>query len=118
MPRHLPSTVRAGWPETAVDALKARSWGNFSKIVAALPAGFKRIRDGDTLTIGSRRWTIVTGCGHSPEHSCLVSDGVMISGDQVLPSHNEPFTGLHWLEERGKLKRLTGADGADRFVAA
>ncbi len=211
-PEAVDFSVRAGWPETAVDALKARSWGNFSKIVAPLPAGFKRIRDGDTLTIGSRRWTIVTGRGHSPEHSCLVSDGVMISGDQVLPritsnvsvyptepyadpladwldsiehlrrldpeilvlpSHNEPFTGLHtrldqlrddhhakldkllalcaeprtafesfstlfrkpigegdygiatgeavahlhWLEERGKLRRLTGADGVDRFVA-
>jgi glyoxylase-like metal-dependent hydrolase (beta-lactamase superfamily II) len=193
--------------------MRTRSWGSFSKIVSAMPAGFKRIRDGDTLTIGTRQWQIVTGRGHAPEHSCLVSDGVMIAGDQVLPritsnvsvyptepyadpladwlesierlrlldpdllvlpAHNEPFTGLHtrldqlrddhhdkldklltlcaeprtafdsfatlfrkpigegdygnatgeavahlhWLEERGKLKRLTDDAGVDRFVAA
>ena len=163
-------------------------------------------------SIGARQWKIVTGRGHAPEHSCLVSDdGIMISGDQVLPritsnvsvyptepyadplgdwlesietlrgidpgvlvlpAHNEPFTGLHtrldqlrddhadkldklerfcavprtafesfatlfrnpigesdygiatgeavahlhWLEERGRLRRVSGPGGVDRFV--
>ncbi len=205
-------SIRAGWSEAAIAAMKAKSWGSFAKIIHELPAGFKRLRHGDVLTIGSREWRVFTGRGHSPEHSCLVSDGVMISGDQVLPritsnvsvyptepyadpladwldsiaalrsvdpqvlvlpAHNEPFTGLHvrldqlradhedklakllafchqprtavesfatlfakpigegdygiatgeavahlhWLEERGKLKRLVGEDGVDRFVA-
>nr|WP_243453313.1 MBL fold metallo-hydrolase [Polymorphobacter multimanifer] len=67
-------SIRAGWPHDAVETLRGRPWGNFSKIVHAMPAGFKRIRDGDVLTIGARQWTVVTGRGHSPEHSCLVSD--------------------------------------------
>ncbi len=206
-------SIRAGWSDAALDELRSKPWGNFSKIVSPLPAGFKRIRDGTVLTIGTRQWQVVTGRGHSPEHSCLVSDGVMISGDQVLPritsnvsvyptepyadpladwlesietlrsidpdilvlpAHNEPFRGLHarldqlrddhhdklekllqfcaeprtavdsfatlfrkpigegdygiatgeavahlhWLEERGKLRRTTDAGGVDRFVAA
>jgi glyoxylase-like metal-dependent hydrolase (beta-lactamase superfamily II) len=206
-------SVRAGWSDAAIAAMKAKSWGSFSKIIHELPAGFKRLRHGDVLTIGDRQWRVFTGRGHSPEHSCLVSDGVMIAGDQVLPritsnvsvyptepyadpladwlesiealraidagvlvlpAHNEPFTGLHvrldqlradhedklakllvfcdqprtavetfatlfakpigegdygiatgeavahlhWLEERGKLSRLVGEDGVDRFVAA
>ena len=47
--------------------------------------GGQHLQRGDVLTIGARQWRIVTGRGHAPEHSCLVSDGVMISGDQVLP---------------------------------
>jgi glyoxylase-like metal-dependent hydrolase (beta-lactamase superfamily II) len=211
-PEAVDFSIRAGWPEEAVDTMRAKPWGSFHKIVYPLPAGFKRIRDADVLTIGTRRWTVVTGRGHAPEHSCLVSDdGIMISGDQVLPritsnvsvyptepyadplgdwlesiqrlrgiepgvlvlpAHNEPFIGLHerldqldadhadkllkleafcaeprtafesfatlfrkpigesdygiatgeavahlhWLEERGKVQRLTDKDGVDRFV--
>ncbi|KPF79646.1 MBL fold metallo-hydrolase [alpha proteobacterium AAP81b] len=205
-------SVRAGWPPEAIAAMRAKSWGSFSKVIATLPLGFRRLRDGDTTRIGNRDFRIVMGNGHSPEHACLVADDVMISGDQVLPritsnvsvyptepyadplgdwlasierlraldpallvlpAHNEPFTGLHvrlaqlaadhadkleklaafcaeprtayesfatlfrkpigendlgiatgeavahlhWLEARGRVRRLTGGDGADRFVA-
>ena len=212
-PEAVDFSIRAGWSDAALETMRNRGWGHFNKIVSPLPAGFKRIREGDVLTIGNRRWRIVTGRGHSPEHSCLVSDdGLMIAGDQVLPritsnvsvyptepyadplgdwlesiealrhidpvtlvlpAHNEPFTGLHtrldqlrddhtdklekllelcatprtavesfstlfrkpinesdygiatgeavahlhWLEERGKIRRITDAGGVDRFVA-
>ena len=210
-PEAVDFSIRAGWSDIAVAEMRQKPWGHFSKIVSPLPSGFKRIRDGDVLTIGKRQWRIVTGRGHAPEHSCLVSDDLMISGDQVLPritsnvsvypsepfadplgdwlesietlraidpdilvlpAHNEPFTGLHirldqlkedhedklaklllfcaeprtavdsfatlfrkpigdsdygiatgeavahlhWLEERGKIRRVTQA-GVDRFIA-
>ncbi len=53
----------------------------------ALVAGFRRLREGSQLNIGGRRWAVVIGRGHSPEHACLLSaaDGLLISGDQVLP---------------------------------
>ena len=76
---------RAGWPDERLAAFAQRPWGGFSKVVSPLPAGFKRLQDGDALNIGGRTWRIVTGRGHSPEHSCLIADGVMIAGDQVLP---------------------------------
>ena len=51
------------------------------------PAEFRRIRDGDTLRIGARKWEVVSGYGHSPEHSALfcAADKLLISGDMVLP---------------------------------
>ena len=54
---------------------------------SALPMGFRRLQDGDILTIGDHDWHVVVGAGHSPEHACLHchSLGVMISGDQILP---------------------------------
>lgn len=79
--------TRAAWPDERLDEFRGRSWGGFSKIVAPLPAGFVRIKEDDQLSIGGRNWRIVTGRGHSPEHSCMVCEeaGLMIAGDQVLP---------------------------------
>src|SRR3546814_14355759 len=56
-------------------------------MMSPMPAGYHRLKDGDRIDIGGRRWRIAVGSGHSPEHACLVSeDGtLMISGDQVLP---------------------------------
>ena len=51
------------------------------------PAAFRRLKEGSVLPIGGRRWQVVVGRGHSPEHACLycAEDGLLISGDQVLP---------------------------------
>ncbi len=84
-PEAIDFSVRAGWPGDAVEAMRGRPWGMFGKLISPLPAGYKRLRDGDILRIGGREWRIVTGRGHAPEHSCMVTDGLMISGDQVLP---------------------------------
>jgi glyoxylase-like metal-dependent hydrolase (beta-lactamase superfamily II) len=126
----------AGWSEEQIEAERSKGWGRFASVVSDIPASFERIRDGDELAIGARRWRVVVGSGHCPEHACLVDEagGVMIAGDQVLPritsnvslslsepmadplgewldsidklcalpadllvlpSHGEPFTGLH-----------------------
>jgi len=109
--------ARAGWPAAALDALRARSWGRYARMVGALPGGILRLAEGDRLEIGGRRWEIFVGRGHSPEHLCLVADGVMISGDQVLPRitsnvsvhPNEPLANplADWLDS---IERLRGVD--------
>jgi glyoxylase-like metal-dependent hydrolase (beta-lactamase superfamily II) len=126
----------AGWDEEALAHYRAR-FGGFGKAVYALPDSYRRVSDGEELSIGGRIWRAVVGRGHSPEHLCLHCPEleVLISGDQVLPritsnvsvfptepdadplsdwleslaaiarrvpdevlvlpSHNEPFRGLH-----------------------
>lgn len=126
----------AGWDDAALEHYKAR-FGGFGKAVHALPDSYRRVVDGEELTIGRTLWRAVIGRGHSPEHLCLYAPDlkVLISGDQVLPrissnvsvfptepdadplrewleslaaikgrvpdevlvlpSHNEPFRGLH-----------------------
>ena len=51
------------------------------------PTSFRRLRENDLLQIGTRRWRVVMGSGHSPEHVCLYSedDQLLIAGDQILP---------------------------------
>jgi glyoxylase-like metal-dependent hydrolase (beta-lactamase superfamily II) len=126
----------AGWDEDALDSYKVR-FGGFGKAVSKMPDAYRRMSDGDVIEIGGRRWRVITGNGHCPEHVCLWQEELklFISGDQVLPrissnvsvfptepeadplsdwiascrkllaavpsdvlvlpSHNEPFVGLH-----------------------
>lgn len=76
----------AGWSDAQIAAWRT-GFGQFGKAVSALPAGYERLTDGQTLTIGDGRWTVLVGEGHSPEHACLLreADGVLIGGDQILP---------------------------------
>ncbi len=76
----------AGWAEDRIDRYR-QTYGMFAKGVAPMPAAYHRLSEGQILSIGGDDWTIVVGNGHSPEHACLwrKSDGVLISGDQILP---------------------------------
>ncbi|MDD2544792.1 MAG: MBL fold metallo-hydrolase [Burkholderiaceae bacterium] len=77
---------RAGWGDTALEGYQTR-FGNFGKVIHALPDSYRRIQQGEAVQIGGRRWEIWVGAGHSPEHACLYcpEQGLFISGDQVLP---------------------------------
>ena len=59
----------------------------YADMVPALPASFRRLLDGDTLSIGGHAWVCHVGYGHAPEHMALHASalGVLISGDMVLP---------------------------------
>ena len=58
-----------------------------SDVCYPMPSGFTRIKDGQNIKIGNRKWHIITGDGHAPEHVTLWSldDNIVIVGDQVLP---------------------------------
>jgi glyoxylase-like metal-dependent hydrolase (beta-lactamase superfamily II) len=77
---------RNGCDEEALARLAHRG-NHYPGLVPTVPHEHRRLRDGDVLTIGGRRWQVLVVLGHAPEHACLWSqeDGVLISGDQVLP---------------------------------
>lgn len=77
---------RAGWSETARESYKTR-FGDFGKLIYALPDSYRRIHDGEVLRIGPHDWRVIVGSGHCPEHACLYNEAskLLISGDQVLP---------------------------------
>lgn len=77
---------RAGWSEAAIEGYKSR-FGDFGKMIYALPDSYRRIQDGEILRIGSHDWRVIVGNGHCPEHACLYCADLklLISGDQVLP---------------------------------
>lgn len=112
---------RAGWSISAIDDYKAR-FGNFGKLIHALPESYRRIQDGDGIRIGANDWQVIVGTGHSPEHACLYCAELrlLISGDQVLPriSSNvsvhptEPDANpmQEWLDSLAKIRRMVPDD--------
>lgn len=51
------------------------------------PTGFEKISGDEDLQIGGQSWRVTIGTGHAPELAALYAtrDGILISGDQVLP---------------------------------
>jgi glyoxylase-like metal-dependent hydrolase (beta-lactamase superfamily II) len=72
--------------EASLETLRKRD-SYYPTLVPSIAPQFRRMRDGDTLTIGGRKWEVVSGYGHSPEHSALscAEARLLISGDMVLP---------------------------------
>lgn len=72
-------------PES-VEKIRARA-NYYPGMVPQVPASFRRMMDGDAITIGGRTWRCISGHGHAPEHIALHCEeaGVLISGDMLLP---------------------------------
>jgi glyoxylase-like metal-dependent hydrolase (beta-lactamase superfamily II) len=71
-----------------LDENNRREIAHTPKAFSGAPMYYRRLIDGQTLTIDGVRWQIVVGSGHSPEHCCLYCPDkkLLISGDQVLPT--------------------------------
>ncbi|MCB1548026.1 MAG: MBL fold metallo-hydrolase [Hyphomicrobiaceae bacterium] len=50
------------------------------------PDRFQRLRNGDEIVFGGRRWQVIVAGGHADEHASFYSaeDGILIAGDQIL----------------------------------
>ena len=61
---------------------------NFADVVHPMPLGFTRVAEGGTIRMAGRSWDIHIGNGHAPEHATFWSRdcGLVLSGDQILPS--------------------------------
>lgn len=77
--------LRNGLSEESA-ALVATSGHMYLQMVDRLPPTFHRIIDGDILTIGGRRFDVLTGEGHSPEQVMLwcEEDRLFFAADEVL----------------------------------
>ena len=61
---------------------------NFVDLVEPIPLGYRRLQEGDVLTMGGRDWSVHIGNGHAPEHATFWShtDDLVIAGDQIISS--------------------------------
>ena len=112
---------QAGWTEDQVEIYRSR-FGGFGRGVSQLPDAYRRLEDNDSFEMAGQTWRVITGNGHSPEHSCLYCEAlnVVISGDQLLPKISSNVSVFptepagnplrDWLESCEKLKAELPAD--------
>jgi len=119
-PESLMFYKRAGLSSELYEEKKKERPFNFSDVVSPLPQGYTRIKEGDSIVCAGRTWRIRIGNGHAPEHATLWSEGIVLGGDQLLPSispnlgvyANEPEADpvSEWLETCQRLKAYASSD--------
>ena len=75
-----------GLADVRLDAFAARG-NTYRRLVPQLPLVHQRLLADEEVEIGRRRWRVIPGYGHSPEHAALycADSAVLISGDMLLP---------------------------------
>ena len=70
-----------------LDGIGARQGKYFPTLVPDVPMAFHRLRVDEPVYMGGRKFQVILGTGHSPEHAALYNepDGILFSGDMVLP---------------------------------
>src|SRR3984893_11921271 len=76
---------RHGMDENLTDNLLSRGQ-DYLKRVSILPPSYRRISHGDEISIGTRRFKVITGGGHALDQVMLycAADKLFLSADQVL----------------------------------
>jgi glyoxylase-like metal-dependent hydrolase (beta-lactamase superfamily II) len=76
---------RHGMDEDLTDKLLGRGQ-DYLKRVSVLPPSYQRISNGDEISIGTRRFRVITGGGHALDQVMLycAADKLFLSADQVL----------------------------------
>lgn len=77
---------RVGFGNVA-ETVKTSRPSSYRTLVGPVPEHYHRLADGMAFDIGTRRWRVIIGRGHAPEHACLHCPelDLLIAGDQVLP---------------------------------
>jgi glyoxylase-like metal-dependent hydrolase (beta-lactamase superfamily II) len=77
--------LRHGMNADITEQLLGRGQDYLKKTVP-LPASYRRLSDGQDITIGTRSFRVITGAGHSPDQVMLycAADKLFLSADQVL----------------------------------
>ena len=73
------------------------------------PAPTRRVDDAEVITLAGREWVALHTPGHTDDHLCLYDpgEGVVLSGDHVLPTITPHISGL-----------VAGADPLTEFFAS
>lgn len=98
----------------SVEKIRARG-SYYPGMVPDVPRSFRRMQDGDAISIGGRDWQCISGYGHAPEHIALYCDELkaLISGDMMLPRISTNVSVYDVEPESNPLKSFL--DSIDKF---
>ena len=74
-----------GLAQETIDAAMGRG-SAYMRMTTGLPATYEKLVAGESLTIGGRRFAILTGGGHAPDQAMLLcrEEGLFLAADQIL----------------------------------
>lgn len=102
-----------------------RTWDDDTKRGFLTPSPTMRIADGDPVVLGRREWFAVHTPGHTGDHLCLwdPTEGVLLSGDHVLPTITPHISGLSPTDDAladffSALDKVAGLPGVRQVLPA
>jgi len=102
-----------------------RAWDDLSKQGLLRLTPTVRVDDLEVLRLGGREWQVVHTPGHTGDHICLLdpTDGILLSGDHVLPTITPHISGLTGSSDSlaafvAALRRVAGLDGVTTVLPA
>lgn len=102
-----------------------RQWDTQTKQGFLTPQPTTRLDDAQVVRIGGREWVAVHTPGHTGDHLCLFDpvDGVLLSGDHVLPTITPHISGLTSSDDSladylEALDKVCGLDGVRHVLPA
>jgi glyoxylase-like metal-dependent hydrolase (beta-lactamase superfamily II) len=100
----------------SVEKIRARS-NYFPTLVPDVPRQYRRMQDGDVITIGGHSWACISGYGHAPEHIALycAEARILLGGDMMLPRISTNVSVYDVEPEANSLKQFL--DSIDKFKA-
>ncbi|HSA69393.1 MAG TPA: MBL fold metallo-hydrolase [Burkholderiales bacterium] len=87
---YTPDAVLAVFRKNGLDEERAARMrgprNRYADLVPDFPHAYRRIIEGDEITLGKHRWRAIVGHGHAPEHLSLYSKelNTVIAGDMLL----------------------------------
>jgi glyoxylase-like metal-dependent hydrolase (beta-lactamase superfamily II) len=88
--RYTTDAVLSVFRNNGLDEQRASGMGGrgnrYAALVPEFPLSYRRIIEGDEITIGRHKWRAMIGHGHAPEHLSLYSKDLntLIAGDMLL----------------------------------
>jgi glyoxylase-like metal-dependent hydrolase (beta-lactamase superfamily II) len=95
---HLPFYAGHGLNDDEIHAVTVRG-DSYQRLTVDLPTRYTRVRAGDVLNLGGRRFEVLTGAGHALEMVMLLcrEEAIFLPTDQVI-GHISPNVGVHAIE--------------------
>ena len=107
------------------EILHMRTWDLDTKQGFLTPQPTRRLDDAEVIRLGRRDWVAVHTPGHTGDHLCLFdpAEGVLLSGDHVLPTITPHISGLaassdNLAEFFDALDKVSGLEGVRRVLPA
>jgi glyoxylase-like metal-dependent hydrolase (beta-lactamase superfamily II) len=102
-----------------------RQWDDLTKRGFMTPQPTVRVADAQVMKMGRREWVAIHTPGHTGDHLCFFepNDGILLSGDHVLPSITPHISGLTPSPDSladffAALAKVAALDGVDLVLPA